>query len=52
MTKTPLSFPDKHADEVVIFNIHRHWSVLFHRMTRWGLLFVLPVVAVVVLMVT
>jgi hypothetical protein len=52
MTQKPLSFPDKHADEVVIFIQHRHWSVLFSRMTRWVLLLILPIAVIVVLIAT
>jgi len=52
MTKKPLSFPDKHPDEVVIFNLHRHWSVPFGRMVRWALLLMLPIAVIIVLMAT
>lgn len=47
MTK-PLSFPDKHPDEIVVFIQRRHWSVLFGRMVRWVFLLLLPMVAVVI----
>lgn len=52
MTKKPISFPDKRIDEVGIFIMHRHWSVLFGRMLRWGLLIVLPITVIAVLLAT
>ncbi len=49
MTTKPLTFPDKHVDEVVIFMQHRHWSVIFGRMARWIFFMALPIVVIVVL---
>lgn len=49
MNLNHVSFPGKHADEVILLLQRRHWYLIFGRIARWAVLSLLPLLVVFLL---